>query len=325
MRALQIYDFGAPAETLKLREVAPAELGPSQVRVKIEAAGVNPSDVLNVRGRFATTSLPRIVGRDFAGTISEGPSELIGAKVWGTGGDLGFTRDGAHAEYVVIPAGAVALRPKNLSAIEAAAVGTPFLTAWYAIVELGRLEAGEWVIVSGAAGSVGDAAIQLATARGARVIALVKDESERAQLDKNKVAAVAQSDRNDLVDVVNDATGGKRAALALNGVGAAIVQPLLQSLADGGRTVVYSVSFGGSEVTLDLFALYRRRLSLLGLNTGALDVLHGADVLRKLAPLFESGALRAPHIDGSYAFADAVDAYQRVEEGKPGKVVLVPA
>jgi NADPH:quinone reductase-like Zn-dependent oxidoreductase len=325
LRALQIYDFGAPAETLKLREVAPAELGPSQVRVKIEAAGVNPSDVLNVRGRFATTSLPRIVGRDFAGTISEGPSELIGAKVWGTGGDLGFTRDGAHAEYVVIPAGAVALRPKNLSAIEAAAVGTPFLTAWYAIVELGRLEAGEWVIVSGAAGSVGDAAIQLATARGARVIALVKDESERAQLDKNKVAAVAQSDRNDLVDVVNDATGGKRAALALNGVGAAIVQPLLQSLADGGRTVVYSVSFGGSEVTLDLFALYRRRLSLLGLNTGALDVLHGADVLRKLAPLFESGALRAPHIDGSYAFADAVDAYQRVEEGKPGKVVLVPA
>ncbi|MFY9779721.1 MAG: zinc-binding alcohol dehydrogenase family protein [Candidatus Baltobacteraceae bacterium] len=324
MRALQIYDFGALTETLKLREVAPAELGPAQVRVKIEAAGINPSDVFNVRGRFPSTSLPRIVGRDFAGTVCEGPSDLVGAKVWGTGGDLGFTRDGAHAEYIVIPAAAVALRPNNLSAEEAAAVGTPFLTAWYAIVELGHLEAGEWVIVSGAAGAVGDAAIGLATARGARVIALVKDAGEREHIDRYKVAAIAQSDRNDLVDVVNEATGGKRAALALNGVGAAIVQPLLQSLADGGRSVVYSVSFGGSEVTLDLFSLYRRRLALLGLNTGAIDVLRGAEVLRRLAPLFENGSLRPPHIDASYAFADAVSAYQRVEEGRPGKVVLVP-
>lgn len=325
MRALQIYDFGAPAEMLKLREVTPAELGPAQVRVKIEAAGVNPSDVLNVRGRFPATSLPRIVGRDFAGTVSEGPSDLVGAKVWGTGGDLGFSRDGAHAEYVVIPAAAVALRPKNLSAEEAAAVGTPFLTAWCAVVELGHLDAGEWVIVSGAAGAVGDAAIQIATARGARAVALVKDASERAQLDQNKVAAIAQSDRNDLVDVVNEATGGKRAALALNGVGAAIFQQLLQSLADGGRSVVYSVSFGGSEVTLDLFALYRRRLALLGLNTGAIDVLKGAEVLRRLTPLFENGSLRAPRIGATYSFADAVSAYQCCEEGKTGKVVLVPA
>jgi NADPH:quinone reductase-like Zn-dependent oxidoreductase len=61
------------------------------------------------------------------------------------------------------------------------------------------------------------------------------------------------------------------------------------------------------------------------LNTGAIDVLKGAEVLRRLTPLFENGSLKAPHIDATYAFADAVSAYQRVEEGKPGKVVLVPA
>jgi len=96
----------------------------------------------------------------------------------GHGGDLGISRDGTHAEYIVIPKQAVARRPKNLS-VQEAAVGVPFITAYSALVRLGQLKRGEHVIVSGAAGSVGQAAIQIARAKDARIIALIRDTSER--------------------------------------------------------------------------------------------------------------------------------------------------
>ena len=188
MKALRIERFGAPSDVLKVVEVDPAPTGPDEVRIRVEAGGVNPSDVANVQGRFPITTLPRIVGRDFAGRVVEGPADLIGLPVWGTGGDAGFTRDGTHAEFINVVRGAVSRRPRNLSAEEAAAVGVPFLTAKSAL-DLARLEAGNWVIVSGAAGAVGNAAVELAKAKGARVIALVKDEQQGKRLDRKKVDA----------------------------------------------------------------------------------------------------------------------------------------
>jgi NADPH2:quinone reductase len=207
MKALQIEGFGTPSEVLKLVEVDDTPPGPDEVRVRVEAAGINPSDVGNVNGKFPVTKLPRIVGRDFAGMVVEGPRDLMNLPVWGSGGDIGFTRDGSHAEFINIPAAAVSRRPKNLSAEEAAAAGIPFLTALSAL-DLTRLKAGEWVIVSGAAGAVGNAAVELTHARGAQVVALVRDEEESSKLDPDKVNAVAQSSRNDLEQVVREATNG---------------------------------------------------------------------------------------------------------------------
>ena len=208
MKALQIESFGAPSEVLKYVDVEDTPLGAGEVRVRIEAAGINPSDVGNVNGKFPVTTLPRIVGRDFAGTVSEGPADLIGLPVWGSGGDIGFTRDGSHAEFINVPAAAVSRRPQNLSAEEAAAVGVPFVTAWSAL-DLARLEPGEWVVVSGAAGAVGSAVVDLAHARGAPLIAFVKDEEEAQRVDRQNVAAVAQSSRNDLEQVVRMRPAGK--------------------------------------------------------------------------------------------------------------------
>jgi NADPH:quinone reductase-like Zn-dependent oxidoreductase len=125
MKALRIERFGAPSDVLKVVEVDQAPTCPDEVRVRVEAAGVNPSDVANVHGRFPITTLPRIVGRDFAGTVVEGPADLIGLPVWGTGGDVGFTRDGTHAEFINVLKAAVSRRPRNLSAEQAAAVGVP--------------------------------------------------------------------------------------------------------------------------------------------------------------------------------------------------------
>jgi NADPH:quinone reductase len=320
MRALQIEHFGIPSEVLKLVEVADTPSGPDEIRVRVEAAGVNPSDVGNVNGKFSVTKLPRIVGRDFAGTVVEGPADLIGLPIWGSGGDIGYTRDGSHAEFINIPAAAATRCPENLSADEAASLGVPLLAAWSSL-DLARLESGEWVIVSGAAGAVGTVATDLARARGARVIALVKDEQDAKLLDRSKVDAIVETSHSDVEQVVRDITGGQGANVALNGIGASVFPAFLNSLAAGGCMVVYSVAYGGREATLDLFALYRKRHQIFGLDTVAIHLVDGAKILSQAAPLFESGKLSKPHIAERYALSDGVRAYERVGSVK-GKVVL---
>lgn len=321
MQALQIQHHG-PVTDLTVTDVPARAIGSGEVRVEIHAAGVNPSDVASVEGRFPDSPLPRIVGRDFAGRVVEGPPDLLGQEVWGSGGDLGIVRDGTHAESVVLPRDGVALRPARLSVEEAAVAGVPFVTASTAL-EAGRLASGDWVIVSGAAGAVGSAAIQVARARGACVVALVRDAGEKAQLADHRIDAVAVSERSDVAEVARAATGGRGADLALNGVGGAVFQPLLDALAAGGRLVVYSAA-GGREVSLDLLNLYRRRLKLVGVNTAAAGAVECARILTDLVPLFTSGALQPLPVLERYKLSDAARAYARVAGGAPGKIVLIP-
>jgi NADPH:quinone reductase len=325
MRALYIHQHGRVAD-LEVGDVPVPVLNrdADEVLVRIEASGINPSDVVSVEGRFPNAVLPRIVGRDFAGTIVKGPAELIGTPVWGSGGDLGITRDGTHAEYIALPRYAAARRPKNLTVEEASAVGVPFITAFSATVSLGRIKQGELVIVTGAAGAVGGAAIKIAKAKGARTIALVKDASERERLKSAGVQGIAQSDQGNLAAVVRALTNDKGADLALNGVGSSVFGSLIGALAPGGRQVIYSTA-AGREFTLDLFPFYRNQFTLFGLNTQPFDATQCAGILNELTPLFESGALEAPVIAERYPLSEAAQAYGWVASGKAGKVVLVMA
>jgi NADPH:quinone reductase len=321
VKAIYIQQHGSPAD-LKVSEVAKPSIGSNEVLVKVEASAINPSDIVSVEGRFPGSVLPRIVGRDFAGAVVEGPAALIGTEVWGTGGDLGVSRDGTHAEYVVIPVQAVSRRPKNLSAEEASAVGVPFVTAFSAMFHLGELKEGEWAIVSGAAGAVGQAAVQLAHAKGAHIIALIKDASERWVSGNEGVEAIAQSDQGDLEAVVRQATKGRGADVALNGVGSAVFRSLFASLAIGGRQVVYSAA-GGREFPLDILSFYKKQSVLLGLDTQKFDVTFCAGILNEIAPLFESNALKPPVIGQRYPLSEVVQAYGGVASGKSGKTVFV--
>ena len=321
MKAVQITKFGEPDDVVKVVDVESASLGLGEVRVKVEAAGINPSDIANIRGLFPDTRLPRVVGRDFAGQIVEGPAQLIGQQVWGSGGDIGFTRDGAHAEFIVVPAAAATRRPANLSAEQAAAVGVPFSTA-YVSLENARLVPGEWVLVSGAAGAVGSAALELVKALGGRAIALVRDKTQIPMLDMSRVEAVATSEPDNIAEVVKTATGGHGVNIALNGVGASVFQPILASLAEGGRMAVYSVTLGGREVKVDLFPLYRKRLELIGINSIPLDAVRAAAILTQLVPLFESGKISPPRVAERYPLEEAVKAYDRVRSAQ-GKVAFV--
>jgi NADPH:quinone reductase-like Zn-dependent oxidoreductase len=286
----------------------------------VQAAGINPSDVLSARGGFSHAHLPRILGRDFAGRVIDGPDELIGSEVWGSGGDLGIAIDGTHAEYIVIPSAAVSIRPQNLSAEEAAAVGVPFQTAWIALVERGGVKSGQWVIISGATGAVGMAAIEIAAAIGAKVIALVRNDSDAERVDRSKAAGIASLEAGDLAELTADLTKNKGADLAINGVGAAVFQPLFDSLADFGRMSVFSM-LSGREVTVDLMQLYRRNITIHGVNTVAFDTVAGAQVLNHLRPLFESGKLSAPKIANRFPLSKALEAYKSVPSGK---TVIIP-
>src|SRR5882757_2710705 len=128
MRAIRFKSFGDPA-VLELAQIEAPAITETTALVRVMAASVNPSDVKNVAEAMKQTTLPRIPGRDFAGVVEAGPPEWIGAQVWGTGGDTGFSRDGTHAEMVAVPVASLRRRPDNLSFDQAASVGVNYMAA----------------------------------------------------------------------------------------------------------------------------------------------------------------------------------------------------
>ncbi len=167
MKALRFEQYGPPS-VLTLQELAVPELRPGQALVELHASAVNPSDVKNVAGAFHSP-LARVPGRDYAGIVAIGDG-WTGKEVWGSAPGLGVTRDGTHAQYVVVDLDSLSEKPAHLSMSEAAAVGISYLAACSALVDAAEMQAGEIVLVTGAVGAVGQAAIQIAHWKGARVM-----------------------------------------------------------------------------------------------------------------------------------------------------------
>jgi NADPH:quinone reductase len=113
MRAIEFRQFGDFSQ-LHLVDRPDPHASDSTAVVRIEAASVNPSDVKNIGGRMSQTTLPRVPGRDYSGVVMEGPADWIGVDVWGTGGDVGFTRDGTHAEYIEVPRDSLVRKPAHV-------------------------------------------------------------------------------------------------------------------------------------------------------------------------------------------------------------------
>ena len=324
MQAIVIERFGVPSE-LRPTEVPRPEPGENGVLVEVHAAAVNRSDALNVRGTFPFTTLPRIPGRDFAGVVVEGPQDLLGSEVWGTGGgDLGFTRDGSHAHYLAVSRDAVAPKSAVLSLEEAAASGLAYVTAGSALIERGGISAGETILVTGAAGGVGSAAAMIARWKGARVIGAIKDSSERARAERAGVEVIVDTSRENVTESVLAATNGEGVNLILDAVGGALFEPALESLGEKGRMVVITTTPDTQNVSFNLLDFYRKGLHLSGLMTSFLDAEGSAAVLRDLAPGFDERALRAPAIAERYPQEQAGEAYARVESGEAaGRVLLL--
>ena len=205
--------------------------GAGEVLVEVKAAAVNPSDVKNVLGKMHETSVPRIPGRDFAGVVVGGLAELVGQSVFGSGGNLGFGRDGSHAEYVVVPATAAVPLPKNLSFQQAAGMGVAYITAWAALVNAAQIHRGETVLILGTTGAVGSAAARIAHDLGARVIGATRKVSESRGDGDLPVEGWIDLQTVDLASGARELTSGRGADVVFDLVGGTMFEPCLTALA----------------------------------------------------------------------------------------------
>jgi hypothetical protein len=201
----------------------PCELPPGSVVIEVRSAGVNPSDVKAVLGNMPHAVWPRTSGRDYAGVVVEGPRNLLGKEVWGSGGELGIRRDGTHTRHLVLPAAAVREKPANISLREAGAVGVPFITAYEGLREAGSVHRGDIVLVPGANGKVGQAVIQLATAAGGRVFGVERTPVPYRGHASSEVTMFAASE-SDVAERVRDATGGHGADIVFIPLAARILR-----------------------------------------------------------------------------------------------------
>jgi NADPH:quinone reductase len=310
MRALVVQQPGGP-EVMRLRQLPAPQPGPGQVVVAVEAVGVNPVDAANrADPSWAGVRPPYVVGYEVAGRIQAVGDDggwTRGDPVWGLLPVRG-TRWGTYAELVTLDAALVGPRPPSLSAVQAASLPLAGVTA---VQLLDRLEPtpGEWVLVHGAAGGVGSLFVQLARARGARVVASASGEREallrglgvEVFLDRHagRVAERACRAIGQELDMVADLVGYGTLAASL---------PVVR---EGGRA--------GSIVALagDLEPAVDRNITLHGVL-----VRPSRQVLEVLAAAVAGGSLR-PVVDQVLELTDAAVAHRRVESGHgQGKVVL---
>jgi NADPH:quinone reductase len=303
MKSLRFTEFGPPS-VLRIEEVAIPEPGEGEVLVQVKAAAINPSDIGNVAGHFKSTTLPRTPGRDFAGIAVRG-MHPEGAEVWGSSGKLGIVRDGSHAEYVVVPAETLSLKPKSLSVAQAAAIGIPYITAWASVVSAAQIQPGEAILIVGAAGAVGKAAIQIANWKQARVIGAdtVSDPIPGAE-------SVVNTRTEDLRERVLELTAGKGVDAVFDTVGGPLFEPALRSLRHGGRQVAIS-SQADARVSFNLIEFYHNFSRLLGVDSYGLTSRQIAEIEDELRIGFDTGALKPLPIE-IVPFEKAVDAYSRV-------------
>jgi NADPH:quinone reductase-like Zn-dependent oxidoreductase len=321
MRAVRFTRHGKP-DVLTVEAMDDPSPAEGEALIRVEAASINPSDWKNVQGAMEQTTLPRTPGRDFAGRVEAGPSSWIGANVWGTGGDSGFTRDGSHAEYILVPTASLRRKPEALDFDQAASVGVNFITAWKGLVEAAALRAGETVLVIAASGGVGNAGVQIAKRIGARIIGSDRRQPRPgAAITATGTSLIA--DGADIPAAVRSATGGRGADVVLDCVGGVMFRHAVDCLAPRGRLVEMSVT-GAREVSFNLADFYHNESRLFGIDTLKSDQTESAKVLEALNHGFESGAYAPAPIARRFALADAVAAYRAAADGKGGRVVLRP-
>jgi NADPH:quinone reductase-like Zn-dependent oxidoreductase len=315
----------ATANNLKLPigSVAVARPRGSAV-IEIAAAGVNPSDVKAVLGAMPHAIWPRTPGRDYSGVVVDGPADLVGKEVWGSGGELGIRRDGTHARHLVIDASRVRPKPSTLSLQEAGAVGVPFITAYEGLREAGDVRQGDIVLVFGGNGKVGQAAIQLATMAGAAQVFAVERDAQPFLGHATGAVEMLDASALDVADHVRARTEGHGADIVYNTVGSPYFEVANRAMAIRGRQIFISTI--ERSVPFDIFAFYRARHKFVGIDTLALDSGECAAILDELKPGFESGSLKPFPVrdDRVYPLARAAEAYKAVLAGSHERIVLDP-
>ncbi|KGO72738.1 Polyketide synthase, enoylreductase [Penicillium italicum] len=322
MKALKLSkELEASLPTLSLVNLPIPTATPGLALVKIHYSCINPSDRFNSVGRFPKTTFPRIPGRDYSGTVVDlkhesdaTRSDWIGKTVYGTGGaELGFKMDGPHAQYCLIPENMLTEKPDTISLVQAATVGVPFTTALRCLTRA-RATPDDVVLVLGAGGAVGFSAVQVARAMGCkRILTATRNANDNPDvLLDGDIAAELQSKipsltNNQGVNVVIDTIGNLD-----------IMNAAIQALAVKGRYAWIAAPKGGgsTEISLDIFAAYRKEIELVGCNSGLATTEDTAEEMQILTRFFEKNLIQ-PRPESLLNVVNLDDAIEKGYKASP--------
>ncbi len=321
MKAAVYYETGAP-DVFRYEDVPDPTCHPRGIVLRVEAVSIEGGDVLN-RAGGAMASKPHVVGYQAAGTIVEVGEAVTDREV---GQRVVTTAPfGSHAELRSVPVSSSWLIPDTLSTEEAATVPVPFGTADDCLFEFGRLQAGETVLIQGAGGGVGVAAVQLAKRAGATVLGTASQDDKLEALREYGLDHGVNYRTHDLVREVMRITEGRGCDLVVDPVGGSVLQGSLQCLAYRGRAITVG-NAGRESRTVDLGSLGQGNQSITGVYLGA-ELARGSRAYDMIAGHLRdmaAGELRAV-VDRRFPLSEAAEAHRYIEGRSAfGRVLLIP-
>ncbi|MER5648435.1 zinc-dependent alcohol dehydrogenase family protein [Streptosporangium sp. NPDC002524] len=326
-RTVRFHEIGGP-EVMRLEDLETGEPGPGEVRVRVEAIGVNRAEALFRRDEYIepVKRLPARLGAEAAGVVEAvGPGVSGFAEGQPVSSVPAFSQNdyGVYAERAIVPAAALLHRPDGVDAVSGAAVWMPYLTAYGALVEVGGMGAGDVVALNAASSGVGLAAIHTANRVGATPIAVTRTRAKRERLLEEGAAEVIVSDEEDVPARLLALTGGRGAEHVLDAVAGPGVTDLARAVAPGGTLLLYG-ALSGRPTPYPGFDL-----GMPALNVRTYTVLETTKDPRRLrrAEAFVVSGLRAgvfrPVVDRLFPLEDVVGAHRHMESGaRFGKIVL---
>jgi NADPH2:quinone reductase len=324
MKAVVCKEFGPP-ERLVVEEVESPMPGMGQVVLDVEACGVNFPDTLIIQGLYQfKPDFPFTPGSEVAGVVKAVGDDAKRVKV----GDrvIGFTGVGGFAEEVAVDAAHLIPMPSGMDFTTAAAVVLPYGTSLHALTDRAQLEAGETLLVLGAAGGVGLAAVQLGKLMGAHVIAAASTDEKLAVCKQHGADELINYANENLKERVKELTGGEGVDVVYDPVGGPYTEVALRAMAWRGRLLVVGFAAGDiPRIPINLTLL--KGCSIVGVFWGEFAARapeRNAEHLHQLLRWLSTGALK-PHIGGTYPLARAADALTALMQRKvTGKLVLLP-
>ncbi|MFB9269661.1 NADPH:quinone oxidoreductase family protein [Bradyrhizobium erythrophlei] len=322
MKAVVVEQY-APIDQIELKEVAVPLVTLGHLRVRVQAASIGFVDGLKVEGRYQTKDpLPFTPGTEFAGVVDEVAADVKGfahgMRV------MGAARSGALAEYIIVPPSAVEIMPDTLKPEAGAAFRTNYLTALYALGERGSLRAGEQLLVLGAAGGTGVAAIQIGKLLGARVIAAASTEEKRKFAASFGADAVIDYTKADWRDALKELTGGHGADVIFDPVGGEVSVQAFRSIAWNGRHLVVGFAAGSIPALPFNLPLLKGGL-LIGVDVAQIarrEPDAQARVMAQLSTWLNDGRL-TPVVGKVFAFTDFRAAFKTMQtRAALGKMVV---
>ncbi|MCK5862439.1 MAG: zinc-binding dehydrogenase [Candidatus Hydrogenedentes bacterium] len=324
MRTWRFHKAGAIAN-LVMDEVAVPRIGQGEVLVALEYAALNPADRYLVQGQYPRAGAPPFTpGRDGAGIIVEagqGSRFKTGDKVCVLGGGLtGVSLPGTFAGYCPVPEAWLAALPSDWTFKQAAAGALTSLTAWRALVVCGNLQPGETVLVTGASGGVGVAAVFLAKALGAQVIALSRSEEKRQQLIALGADAAIDSESPTLEKEVRAAAGDRPVSLVVEMLGGPYLEKSVRMAAPEGRIMVVGL-LADLKATVTIGLLIHKNIRIEGMSVNNFKAEEARAAWTKIVDLYQRNH-HCPVISEVFPFEQVQAAFAHLQAGPMGKVVV---